>query len=227
MKGLSSGNNPYDDKAESDMHKIKKHQKYDVYDEFFNKSDNDSISAEKVFFCPSFDKGIGEKERIIVEDIFEKERADISWIMSGFGSMIQRIFKMVKDELGIKGEETINKCLFQLGKEMGENIKKEYDLGNTAKDMAFLMLAHELRWGLKADIKSLGEKRSVLRIDYCPFASRFGGSFSSPEDCLLWRHYALGLAKGLGENIEFGEARKKLTKGDEYCEYVFEIKNRT
>ncbi len=189
---------------------------------FLNGLSSKFEQKNSIHFLPSI-SGASRDVESTIENILKKERAEISWIMRGFGTMIQEIVEMVKSEIGEDGENAINKTLFMLGKEMGESIKKEYNLGDSVIDMALLMLAHELRWGLKANISKLGEKRSVLRIEYCPFASKYGGPFSSPEDCLLWRHYALGLASGVGSKIKFGEARKKLTKGDEYCEYVFEV----
>jgi|GEM_PF-4592121 predicted hydrocarbon binding protein len=164
----------------------------------------------------------GEK-RDIAENILKKERADISWIVGGLGVMIQKVVEAVEYKTGSEGIEAINNALFSLGKEIGKRIKEEYNLDDSTEDMALVMMAHELRWGLKAYIAEMGSKRSVLRIEYCPFASKFGGPFSSPDDCLIWRNYALGLAHGVNEKIKFGEAKKKITKGDNFCEYIFEL----
>jgi len=138
---------------------------------------------------------------------------------------VVRMMGGVEKEFGAKGQEIMNRVLVDLGREIGREILKEYEIAPGTKEIeavsAFVTYVNEEIWASPEIPKILNDTECICDVLWCPHQDHY-----RPFDCRVQRYIVQGLLEAFQEKTGIlVDARftQIIPKGAETCRFEVRI----
>ncbi|MDP3064140.1 MAG: L-2-amino-thiazoline-4-carboxylic acid hydrolase [Chloroflexota bacterium] len=147
--------------------------------------------------------------------------------IAGDALIVAALTRAVYEKYGDEGIKTLQKGMERTGRELAKALAKHFDIrvgnGDVTDYAKFVDFFHQVSL-MDTKTVELSPKRWVVHATSCPAAAQYKRIF--PDFC-PWVLVALdrGMSSVVNKKIKAWMTEKCLARGDDYCEYIFELED--
>lgn len=138
-------------------------------------------------------------------------------VLKGVGKLYRAIYDELETREHDSPAEAMAHAAYKVGTEFGQTLKKDFQLGSSIEDIAFVMDVEHKVFGMNATVTEKSERKIVYDCTECAWQKYF-----TPRLCNAIGQAEKGIAQAINPEAKYSILQTR-TMGKERCIFSVEI----
>lgn len=145
--------------------------------------------------------------------------SSVKWklVLKGVGKLYSAIYEELERNKGNPSGKKLADAAYRVGLDFGEDLKREFQLGNSVGDIVFALDMEHRIFGMRASVVERSDRKIVYHCYECAWQKYF-----SPKLCIAIGQAEKGITHAINYETKYSILQTR-TMGKEYCVFSIEL----